>query len=530
MISTMKASGVGALSETDSAIISGSSKWRVDELEALSPLIEEDAILAYRIQFPQSERSDKALKVRHARIHYGQGPRFVKETVDAVKPVIPLPTSPVSSDHIKSGSPLRHDERAFINDFNGDLSQLHQYYMAGFPESERSAKAVSTVHRRLRAGILKLVDPAPAPATVPADDSAEDTDADVGIDDEKDAVLQVVQPEIVEEELVPAPTFMDTGVPDVHHIRITGGSKWLPEELDVLEKSESLHEALTIYDISFPLSERTIKSVRLQHGRLRKGWKSGSPQPKPVAVAVIPPDTEASIESVDVRDVQDIVDSVSAVEPVISPDEDVDYGDDLPLKIVARSVWHPSELDIINKATSRQNAVDLYREAFPDSGRNDKSIGVCYYRFHVTREMKVPEKPTIPAIKSRDSTEKIPWDIEELQVIPDNILSKILVSRSPKDAASSCRYLCQEAGINPSVIEYAYAKTKDVIKIGKEVLTVIGRGKIVQIDRQISRCLVDCKDAGKIWTSPLKILYGYMYGALTESLNKSLTESPSPSV
>ncbi|MCC7570602.1 hypothetical protein KO465_04600, partial [Candidatus Micrarchaeota archaeon] len=463
--------------------------WSQEETDALSPLIEEDAIAAYREAFPLSDRTDKALKVRHERIHHGKGPRF--RSTDPISEIEEsLPESPVSARKIPSASTIYRDELEVLLSSGGSMSGTIRLYRASFPNSERSDKAIWTMYRRISSGGINI------------SDYLYYTDAN--------------QSEKSFKPDIPKPSF-DKIEEDV----IVSGSKWDLKELSLLARIDPLKDAIAAYRKVFPNSERTRKSLHLQYFRLRKDVPSVPS--KPLESPNNAEDLVPKEDEIDVVPVPAPAPTIVDIEPKPLPDTigSVDDIDETPVQINHKDSWLSEELAVIAVASSRQDAINRYREAFPQSGRNDKSVGTNFYRLKKKRAetkfvLEKPETDSTPFVSHTSSAicdDAIPY----IKEIPDSVFSKILVSKSLNDARSSCKYYLHESGIDESIIDKIYTYTKDVVKLGKEVSTVLGIGKIVNIDRQICRCLVDCKNAGKIWTNPLKIYYGYMYGVENEA-------------
>jgi len=489
MIAAMKSCDIPIPRAESPKVACAGAPWSQEETDALSPLIEEDAIAAYREAFPLSDRTDKALKVRHERIHHGKGPRFRDAGSAIVSDDIPV-KSVVSDRRIPSASTIYRDELDVLVSSGGSMSRTIRDYRASFPNSERSDKAVWTMYRRISSGGINISDYLYF--------------ADANQSDKSD------KPEDLE---ISKPSF--DKIEDI----IKSGSKWDLKELSLLARIDPLKDAIAAYRKVFPNSERTRKSLHLQYFRLRKDVPSVPS--KPLESPNNAEDLISKKNEIDVVPVPAPAPTVADVEPKPLPDTigSVDDIDETPVQINHNDSWLSEELAVIAVASSRQDAINRYREAFPQSGRNDKSVGTNFYRLKKKRgESKTTlKKPAVTASVSHPASVICDDVASYIQEIPDAVFSKILISKSLNDARSSCKYYLQESGIDESIIDKIYTCTKDVVKLGKEVSTVLGIGKIVNIDRQICRCLVDCKNAGKIWTNPLKIYYGYMYGVENEA-------------
>jgi hypothetical protein len=489
MIAAMKSCDIPIPRAESPKVACAGAPWSQEETDALSPLIEEDAIAAYREAFPLSDRTDKALKVRHERTHHGKGPRFRDAGSAIVSDDIPV-KSVVSDRRIPSASTIYRDELDVLVSSGGSMSRTIRDYRASFPNSERSDKAVWTMYRRISSGGINISDYLYF--------------ADANQSDKSD------KPEDLE---ISKPSF--DKIEDI----IKSGSKWDLKELSLLARIDPLKDAIAAYRKVFPNSERTRKSLHLQYFRLRKDVPSVPS--KPLESPNNAEDLISKKNEIDVVPVPAPAPTVADVEPKPLPDTigSVDDIDETPVQINHNDSWLSEELAVIAVASSRQDAINRYREAFPQSGRNDKSVGTNFYRLKKKRgESKTTlKKPAVTASVSHPASVICDDVASYIQEIPDAVFSKILISKSLNDARSSCKYYLQESGIDESIIDKIYTCTKDVVKLGKEVSTVLGIGKIVNIDRQICRCLVDCKNAGKIWTNPLKIYYGYMYGVENEA-------------
>ena len=491
MIAAMKSCDIPIPRAESPKVACAGAPWSQEETDALSPLIEEDAIAAYREAFPLSDRTDKALKVRHERTHHGKGPRFRDAGSAIVSDDIPV-KSVVSDRRIPSASTIYRDELDVLVSSGGSMSRTIRDYRASFPNSERSDKAVWTMYRRISSGGINISDYLYF--------------ADANQSDKSD------KPEDLE---ISKPSF--DKIEDI----IKSGSKWDLKELSLLARIDPLKDAIAAYRKVFPNSERTRKSLHLQYFRLRKDVPSVPS--KPLESPNNAEDLVPKEDEIDVVPVPAPAPTIVDIEPKPLPDTigSVDDIDETPVQINHKDSWLSEELAVIAVASSRQDAINRYREAFPQSGRNDKSVGTNFYRLKKKRAetkfvLEKPETDSTPFVSHTSSAicdDAIPY----IKEIPDSVFSKILVSKSLNDARSSCKYYLHESGIDESIIDKIYTYTKDVVKLGKEVSTVLGIGKIVNIDRQICRCLVDCKNAGKIWTNPLKIYYGYMYGVENEA-------------
>lgn len=490
MIAAMKSCDIQVPRAESPKVACAGAPWSQEETDALSPLIEEDAIAAYREAFPLSDRTDKALKVRHERIHHGKGPRFRDAGSAIGYDDIPV-KSVVSDRRIPSASTIYRDELDVLVSSGGSMSRTIRDYRASFPNSERSDKAVWTMYRRISSGGINISDYLYF--------------ADANQSDKSD------KPEDLE---IPKPSF-----DKIEEDLIKSGSKWDLKELSLLARIDPLKDAIAAYRKVFPNSERTRKSLHLQYFRLRKDVPSVPS--KPLESPNNAEDLVPKEDEIDVVPVPAPAPTIVDIEPKPLPDTigSVDDIDETPVQINHKDSWLSEELAVIAVASSRQDAINRYREAFPQSGRNDKSVGTNFYRLKKKRgESKTTlKKPAVTASVSHPASVICDDVASYIQEIPDAVFSKILISKSLNDARSSCKYYLHESGIDESIIDKIYTCTKDVVKLGKEVSTVLGIGKIVNIDRQICRCLVDCKNAGKIWTNPLKIYYGYMYGVENEA-------------
>jgi len=531
MISAMKSSEIKDIIEEDTVTIQARSEWNEEELASLSSPMIENAILAYREKFPQSARSNKALQVRHARIHKDTN----RILIDTPKPQQgPI----VSSREIKSRSFLSNDEISLIQSYTGKLSELHAYYMASFPNSLRTKKAVKVIYQRLSKGIIAISTESCVSEVVdvpvilgsecdeiPSSDISSTctippvtesciskvVDVPVILESECDkipsadipstcAIIPVTESDT---DLISKPKRSRSKLVAPISLRKIRGRSFLSSDEKILINSYNgdISELFTYYIGSFPNSERTDKAIRTIYKRLLSGHLT-------VPSEILMEDSKSQIIT-EIKDNDDICHPNEELKSIaIESIEDEDYiiPDIVLSEILAGASWGQDELIVLKKATSRQDAIECYRKTFPNSFRNNDSVRTCYYRL----SKKNPKKEVIPSYLVESK-------------IPDSILTKVLLARSLKDALHSCKYLCKELNLSFELIESLYMKCKGRFQLNSIVQTVLGEGKIVKIDRQIQKFMVDCGASGRIWTNPLKLYYGYMYES--ENPSESLSFS-----
>ena len=172
-----------------------------------------------------------------------------------------------------------------------------------------------------------------------------------------EAVYETETPEFVE----PAP---DNGALRTYTVpapRKPHPSAWSDEEEDVIRRAQSAAEAGRLYSETYGIWKRSQSAVTSRWYRLQAAGKLIAPEPEE-------PDF---------------------VEP--EPDEDHSYAIQLPTPAKRKDAWTEEENWTVARADTRDEAIEIYRAAYPDSPRTDKAIRSRWEKLH--RDCKEPLAP-----------------------------------------------------------------------------------------------------------------------------------------